>query len=167
MGGHTLNGVQILGGHNHYFTTNSSKYWMGTCQCAPLAPTDLHLKLIISTSLTKEGFFVPDQIRQFLAIFEQRRRRVELSVDQSLKTIVVASTGISVTFFTSWPIVHIQVKLRLLKNSADILQVSPSCNFKQKTTVFCCPIWSDPPTSDPKKGRSGSTVSDQSLNYSD
>ena len=36
LGGHTLNGAKILGGHNHYFTTNCSKYWVGTCPCAPL-----------------------------------------------------------------------------------------------------------------------------------
>ena len=43
LGGHTHSGTQILGGNNHYFSTNCFKYWVGTCPCAPLAPTGLHL----------------------------------------------------------------------------------------------------------------------------
>ena len=45
LGGHALNGAQILGGHNHYFTTKCSKYWVGTCPCAPLVPTGLLLDI--------------------------------------------------------------------------------------------------------------------------
>ena len=44
LGGHTLNGAQILGGHNHYVTIICSKYWVGTCPCAPLVPTGLYLE---------------------------------------------------------------------------------------------------------------------------
>ena len=54
LGGHTLNGAQILGGHNHYFTTKCSKYWVGTCPCAPLAPTGLLSS--ISNEVTKALF---------------------------------------------------------------------------------------------------------------
>ena len=41
LGGHTVNGNQILGGHNLYFTINCTRYWVGTCPCAPLALTGL------------------------------------------------------------------------------------------------------------------------------
>ena len=34
---------QILGGHNLYFTTNGSKYWVGRCPRTPLVPTGLSL----------------------------------------------------------------------------------------------------------------------------
>ena len=27
--------LKILGGHNYYFTTKCSKYWVGTCPCDP------------------------------------------------------------------------------------------------------------------------------------
>ena len=41
LGGHALNRTQILGGYNLYFTSNGSKYWVGTCLRAPLVPTGL------------------------------------------------------------------------------------------------------------------------------
>ena len=30
-------------GHNPFFTTNSYKYWVGTCPSAPLVPTGLKI----------------------------------------------------------------------------------------------------------------------------
>ena len=54
LGRHTVNGLKILGRHDH-FPTNCYKYWVGMCTPVPLTPTGQ--RRLDPGKETPEGFF--------------------------------------------------------------------------------------------------------------